>query len=227
MELKKLKVGELKLICKDKGIKQFSKKPKPELIDELTEKFSDLSFITDKYIASLVDAKPKKAADTSDSEPVVRTKTLSKKLEEYIDPANYKDQFDKLDDTEFEAMFNIVKGKLPDFITSENVGIDDYKKYINSKDWMKITLDYEKKNTLSNKYEERYAELAKFAYKQEIKKFVSTDAKDKPVYYALLKKFKNAAIKNKKPTKAKKGEEKKKPVKENTSDVEEEVDSDN
>jgi hypothetical protein len=202
MELKDFTVNELRYVCKDKQFKNYSKKKKDELIDEITERFADISFITVDYVQSLKDAKIKKtddAIDNPNSAPI-RFQTLSMKLADYISVTPYEDELKKLDNNiGLDILFNMIKDELPGFINSNNLEFIDWKKYVDSKDCMKFMLEYnnEKKNPLKGDYEKAHEKLGKFIYKKEIKEFVSVDAtsKNKPIYYRLLMKFKRAVIK--------------------------------
>jgi len=202
MHPKELTVGELRAVCRDKQFKNYSKKKKDELINEITERFADLSFLTEEYVQSVQGSKNSiKARANPELPPPVRFKTLSMKLMESISSTPYLDELAKLDgDVDLEVIFNMIKDELPGFINSDNLEFIDWKKYVDSKDRMKFMLEYnnEKKNPLKGDYEKAYEKLGKFIYKKEIKEFVSVDAtsKNQPVYYRLLKKFKNVIIGN-------------------------------
>src|SRR6185436_16970281 len=152
MNLDYLTREELRKVCKDKELRKYSKMKKGEMIDALTERFADMSFVTEEYIDGLKKARINmimNAMKKHKENGPKKIKGINNKLCERVYPHTYKDELKKMmadGDVELEAIYDLIKDALVDFITLDDndLEFDDYKPYVDSKDVIALVLAYAK-----------------------------------------------------------------------------------
>ena len=191
MDLEKMTNPELKQLCKDNKIKNYSKYTKDKLIEVLVE--AGIKNVPSKTETK---AKSKAKVDKVTSEasapkspPKPRVESIAKKLERFITLDNYKVRLGELSknaiDDDIEAL---IMDDVKSFIKSESVNKDDLARYIDKYGPIKAVALYLKSGksaTLKDLSEESINEkLAYFIYKTDI-----------TTYANIIKKFRKYLVK--------------------------------
>lgn len=191
MDLEKMTNPELKQLCKDNKIKNYSKHPKDKLIEVLVEAGI-------KNVPSKTETKSKSKAkvgkvtgeaSTSKAPPKPRVESIAKKLERFITLDDYKVRLGELSknaiDDDIEAL---IMDDVKSFIKSESVNKDDLARYIDKYGPIKAVALYLKSGksaTLKDLSEESINEkLAYFIYKTDV-----------TTYANIIKKFRKYLVK--------------------------------
>lgn len=170
MDLSKLSKTILHGMCKEHEIKGYSKLKKEDLI----------ALLVKHGVENVADTKsessPKKPREVKP-----RMEKISKKLEKSLSGDDYKDDLSKLtEESTDQDILALVKDKVDEFITSEELTAADFKKYVDEYGVMDALVEYlvvEPKITKLTA-DEIYYKLAVFLYK-----------KDTSITDSLIKKF--------------------------------------
>jgi len=160
MDLSSMTKPKLHELCKESKLRNYSKYAKPKLIELLEENgYKNVAENNDKKKSKTVTSKP-------------RFMGLSTKLERYINCDDFKTELLSLgEDASDDKIIEIFKSKIDEFITSEDLTPEDYKKYINKHGDITVLLELNNsrpKFKLSNYSEdELYKELAIFKFKTD------------------------------------------------------------
>jgi hypothetical protein len=189
----------LTTLCKQNGIKNYSKMKKDQLIELLEENKVKIPNTTEnspeKKSKATTKAKPK--------ENKQRFEKLDKKLAKAIDTEEYMDNLKDFKETIPEIDVKILLEKeIKDFINSDTLKEEDYKKYVDSKGFAVVLVDYLKSNKTDKlkglTVEQLYKLLASFIYND-----------DTDVIGPLVKKFQKCVVTLNKPPKETKSKSKK------------------